>query len=161
MRGSQIIVSGSPKGTFLEGTIQGTNLYPGIAVSVVLGVAADGSGNMTWQPLTSTSFLDPRLKAILLNDDNQGFIYSVAYITGTRCKIYCPLPGEDMNLCVAAQVGTGSANAYTVGERLAPSNSTGQFTNSSVSSSSNAWATVMEHIDITADVVGWVWCKIQ
>lgn len=160
MRGSSILLTVPNYGNAFEGTIVGTNLYPGIAVTVEAGVSVDGLGRMTWQPFTATSNGDPRLCCILLNDDEQGFIWSVPYVTGTRAKLYCPLSGDEMNICVAAEAGTGSANAYTVGERLMPQTPTGQHVVQS-SSSGNATFASMEHLDVTPDVVGWLWCMRQ
>lgn len=159
MRGSRIMVESDPRGVFLEGIVQGTPL-PGTVMGIVPGVKMVG-GRFTWEPLSITTPGDPRLIAVLLEDQLQGQVYSTAYVNGVRCFLYVPLPGEDINVLAAPEPGTGSANAYTIGERLTLSSSSSGMLIAEATSSVWAPFMSMEHIDFTADTAGLVWCKRQ
>jgi|SRR6185312_4499759 len=168
MKGSEILLTAAqPRGVFLEGLLAANQTpYPGSAMMIVAG-AALVNGEPTWTPYAPSADGDPRLAAILLPDSLQGQLYSTAYASpgasaGGRVFLYCPLAGEYMNIAVAPQVGTGSANAYTIGERMIPSHSTapGQFIQTSTSSV-QAWFMSMEHYDATADAVGWLFSQKQ
>ncbi len=158
MQGTEIELTNEPRGRFLEGIVSGTPV-PGVAMQFVLGVAAV-NGGMTYQVYSPSADGDPRLMAILLEDHLQGKTYLDAYVTGTRCFMYCPLPGDEMNIQVPSQQGTGSANAYTVGERLIAQHNTGAFIVESTSSV-HAEFTSMEHYDAPVDAIGWVWAMRQ
>lgn len=158
MLGTSIVVASNPRGLFLEGTIDDTSL-PGTAMEMTPGAAFSGQ-EPHWRHYQPSADGDPRLCAILLPDMLQGQLYSTAYVAGARCFLYCPVAGEDMNVLVAPQAGTSSANAYTIGERLIPSHSSGEFI-AEATSSFLAWFMVMEHVDIAADQTGWVWARKQ
>jgi hypothetical protein len=165
-RGSKVLLAAQPKGVFLEGIISGTP-YPGTLITVSPGVAII-EGRHTWIAGWSGSNADPRLTCIILEDDFQGFVgwnpvtgvIGPAYVTGTRFRAYCPLPGEEMNICVAGQPGTGSTNAFTIGERLIFQASNGQAI-VEATSSVKANFMCMEHIDEVADQPTLVWCMMQ
>lgn len=159
MKGVEIILSAQPRGVFLEGIIQGTP-QPGTAMTVAVGVPFT-NGRPNWVAYAGSANGDPRLCAILLNDWLQGMPFNGIYTSGQRGLLYAPLAGEEMNILVAPQVGTGSANAYTIGERFIPTAATGQFTATSVTSSTAAWFMCMEHVDIPPDVAGLVWAQKQ
>ncbi len=158
MKGTEIVVASHPRGVFLEGTIDDTSL-PGTAMEITPG-ATFTSNEPHWRHYQPAADGDPRLCVILRQDYLQGKLFSDAYIAGSRGFLYCPLPGEYMNVLAAPQVGTGSANAYTIGERLIPQHTTGEFI-AEATSSFAAWFMSMEHVDITADQVGWVWAIKQ
>ena len=159
MNGSEIVVTApKPRGVFVEGTINDTS-YPGTAMQIVSGQTFLG-GEPYWQHYAPSADADPRLCAILLADTEQGQLYSTAYAVGARCQVYCPLAGEYVNVIVAPQQGSSSANAYTIGERLVPQHTTGQFIIESTSSI-QAWFMSMEHYDAPADLIGWLWCQKQ
>lgn len=174
MLGSSIVLTApQPRGVFLEGTISDTSatLYPGAAAEIV-AVALPGNTNFVggeplWERYGKAAGMadaDPRLCAILY-ENQQGGIFSTPYNNGDRCFLYCPLAGEYMNILVAPQAGTSSANAYSVGERLIPkstivSSTGGAFVIESTSSV-QAWFMSMEHYDAPADAVGWLWAQRQ
>lgn len=155
MQGSKIIVASEPRGTFLEGVVSGTP-YPGTVMQLQAGTAPVG-GRFTWEAYNPSADGDPRLWAVLIEDDLEGFAFSTAYVSGNRCKLYCPIPGEHMNMLVAGQVGTGSANAFTIAERFIAQHGTGLLIKESTSATQAPFIS-LEHIDLPADQQGWVWC---
>jgi len=121
--GNRIIASAEPKGMYLEGIIYGA-LLPGIMcqIRVAAGITA---GEYTWEPYAPNASGDPRLVAILLEDDLQGGLMTTAYVSGTRGKLYVPLPGEQINVLLRDVAGTG--DAHTFGERVVAETGTGKF----------------------------------
>lgn len=172
MQGSRILMTSEPKGIFLEGIVSGTP-YPGTVMEIKPGVNPVGGGatslgnGFTWQAYGTAGAAtgDPRIWAVLTEDLLEGFsalattagVPSSQYVSGSRCFLYVPICGEFLNMCVAAEVGTGSANRYTIGERLTPYATTGQLVVESTSGTRAPFMS-MEHLDVTADQVGWLWC---
>jgi hypothetical protein len=159
-KGNEIVLS-IPKGVFLEGTLSGTP-KPGTKMEIQNGTAAV-LGRHTWQAYGINAGMannDPRLTAIFIGDSMEGFIDTVAGVSGQRAFLYCPLPGEEMNVLTTGEPGTGSTNAFTVGERLQPVAGTGKYIVQNTSSS-GADFIVMEHIDQVPDIDTLVWCMKQ
>jgi hypothetical protein len=52
----------------------------------------------------------------LLPDQLQGKGATDAYVLGTRCFLYCPISGEEMNLVLGEIAGTG--NTFAIGDRF-------------------------------------------
>lgn len=116
-RGNQIIVSSNPKGQFLEGIIDDTSL-PGTIMEVTPLQAASAGGVFHFRASRRATGKG-RLCAVLREDQLQGFLFNVAYVAGTRCFLYVPIAGEDVNVLVAVVgTGTGAAGGVTVGEPL-------------------------------------------
>lgn len=158
MLNSTILLASEPHGIFLEGIVSGTP-YPG-TVMEIQNATAPINGEFTWQVYGTNAGMsdaDPRLRAVLLEDKLQGFSYVSPYVAGQKCFLYCPIPGEMMNMMVAGQVGTGSANAFTIGERFIPHASTGLLIKESTSATIAPFM-CLEHIDLTPDQQGLVWC---
>jgi hypothetical protein len=115
VKGNEIVLAGNPKGVFLEGIITDTS-YPGTIMEMVPAVAAQ-LGRFSWR---ASTVLDgyPRLPAVLLTDDEQGFTAGTAYTANRRGRLYVPAAGEDLNVIVDVP-GTGAGSgAETIGERL-------------------------------------------
>lgn len=102
-KGSEVIVSANPQGKFLEGIISGTP-KPGTLVEVKTSVAPV-SGRFTWQAVTRADGAKGII-CVLLEDSLQGKLLTDAYVSGTRCRMYCPLAGEELNMLVENQAGT-------------------------------------------------------
>lgn len=151
MRGTEVIVSAHPQGKFNEGTIT-TASFPGTIVEVVPGSLLIG-GRQQYRASTVTTGTS-RLINVLLADKLQGKLISDAYSINTHCFIYAPLPGEEINLYCAGEPGTGSADAFTVGELLGINSSGLGVPNSSYTSTPFV---VQEHYALAANVPGWVW----
>ena len=168
MRGSVIgPLNNNPNGRFLEGILSDTSPL-GVAMEVDPNFAPTADGKHHWRHYQPSADDDPRLMAILV----PGFPSSlqgtppifpgpqVAGVAGTRCFLYCPLPGDEMNINVEGEVGTGSANAFTVGERLQPVHTSGKFKKEATSSALGPFV-VLEHIDEVPDTDTLVWCMFS
>jgi hypothetical protein len=114
--GAQIVINPNPKGMFLEGVISGTPL-PGTIVEMVPNVV-QSNGRFTWRASTRAAGKD-RMAAVLMEDSLQGFPFTTAYVSGTRCFMYVPISGEDVNVLVdVLGTGTSSHGGATIGEYL-------------------------------------------
>ncbi len=131
MKGNEIIVSSNPKGVFLEGFVYGTP-SPGTVMEIRGSVALIG-GRFTWQVYTPGSDGNRRIIAVLLADQLHGKTATDAYVTGTRCYMYCPAMGEDMNMLIADVAGTGTSGteAKAVGDLLMVEDGTGMLIDTS------------------------------
>ena len=164
MKGNEIIVSAFPQGKFLEGTIVGANIYPGTMMIIDPGVNPIG-GRLSYIPANQTTG-QARQLWILLPDQLQGGLYNQPYnnstlpnpVTSSRGFLYAPIMGEELNVLFAGAAGTGSANAFTIGELAAINNAGLGVANSGYT---RPQLTVQEHIDLTPDVQGWVWCQFN
>jgi hypothetical protein len=164
MRGSKIIVSSEPQGKFLEGVIGDTS-KPGTKMQIQAGTALQ-SGRLTFVHAAPGATGDPAPTMILLEDDFQGFTANAgigsilpgpAYVAGTRCRVYCPIVGEVMNVLCEAATGTGSLNSFTIGGRLVADNATGTYIQQATAAN-NADFVVQEHIDeVPVDTAIMVW----
>ncbi len=155
-KGNEIIVSAHPQGKFNEGIISGT-LKPGTQVQIQAGTAPV-EGRFTYEAYNPSADNDPREVIVLLPDPFQGFLPTSAFVSGQRVQVYTPLPGEDINMLVKGQAGTGSANAFTIGERLSPEHGSGKLIQQSTSGN-NATFQSMEHIDEVPNTDTLVWCR--
>lgn len=170
-KGTSILVSTEPKGVFLEGIVSGTPV-PGTVMEVKPAVAPVG-GRFTYQVWSKSSGAKG-LVAVLLGDDLQGKIsvganatftasggagggtYQAtgdAYVDGTRCFLYCPAAGEDMNLVFHNVAGT--ADDIGIGDLFGVEQNTGHLIANS--SYANPCFQALETVtDPTADCVVWV-----
>jgi hypothetical protein len=210
MQGSSIRMMGEPKGIFMEGVVApGQAPFPGMVAMIMPYIAgpispvALSGGDFVWGIYGSSGFGgstgfggtggpaftvpsatvagDPRIIAVFLEDQLQGFSFQSAYVaTGstsattyvpgtTRCFLYIPANGEFLNMLVLSGGGTGQANQFTIGERLqilvtAPN--TGMLGGSSLVGNAPIGTTLaspftcMENINLPTPGVqaGWVWC---
>lgn len=104
-------------GIWMEGIIDTASL-PGTCMEVT-PASVPVNGRQHWRAVASGATGNPRGPVtVLCEDPMQGFTYSQAYVVGSRCFLYQPLPGDEMNVLFAPQQGTGSADVVTIGERL-------------------------------------------
>lgn len=122
MKGSEIILSANPKGVFLEGIVSGTP-KPGTVMQIKAATEPEG-GRHTWEVFNQASDGTLALIAVLLPDELQGKLATDAYVTATRCFLYCPIAGEELNMLVAAP-GTGTGDSFAIGDRLMVDDGTG------------------------------------
>ena len=120
-KGSLILINGSdPSGRFRSGIISGTP-KPGQQMQIKAGVEPV-QGLFTFEAVSSAS--PSQTPFILLEDDNQGCVATLAYVAGTVGRMYTPLPGDELNLLFANVAGTG--DTFAIGSK-AVVNSVGKF----------------------------------
>jgi hypothetical protein len=157
-RGNKIIVSANPRGVFMEGVIgAGLTPYPGIVMQIQPATALVG-GRHTFE-IYNADADGGRPKGpiyILLEDSLQGLPATAAYAAGTRCFLYTPLPGEELNLMIGDVAGT--ADDHTKGEMLIIDDTTGEFV-ATTGSPETECAQLLESLtDPTADQLAWcIW----
>jgi hypothetical protein len=156
MRGTGIIVTADPQGTFLEGYIAtsntpkpGTVMQPDLSVALVGGrftykvYDADADGGRPKGPL-----------CILYEDFLQGKTYADAYAAGDRCFLYIPKPGDELNMILADVAGTG--DDHTKGEILIPKDTTGKLIATTGSPEIEPFQLNETITDPVADTLAWV-----
>lgn len=149
------MITPEPRGIFLEGTVSGTP-YPGTVMQVVAATAPI-SGNFTWGVYSPGADGDPRIWSVLLEDKLQGTPFSTAYVSGTQCNMYVPIPGEFMNMLVAGESTSGGANTHTIGDRFIVQHNTGVLIVTATSNVSSPFM-CMETATLAVSTQGWLWC---
>ncbi len=108
-------MNGGPiHGNKLEGIIGDTSL-PGTIMQVKAATGLNAF-EPTWIAAAVGKDGDQVLGAVLEEDRYQGKTITDAYVSGTKCFLYCPLVGDFMNL-LCGEIG-GTANYFTIGDRL-------------------------------------------
>ena len=124
-QGNSILVTGEPKGVYLDGIVSGTP-KPGTLMELT-STAAVG-GRFTYQVYQPGTDGEQRAVIILLDNDLLGVPATTAYATGDRAKFYCPLPGEEVNV-LAKNIGgtaTGSGDSFAIADLLTVDTGTGK-----------------------------------
>lgn len=114
-KGNSIIVTPEPKGRFTEGTISGTPV-PGTCMEIVPSTNPVG-GRFSYRARSSADGTQGPI-IILLEDALQGKTKSDAYANGDRGFLYFPVNGEEFNMAIRDQPGTGTANLQNIGDLL-------------------------------------------
>lgn len=163
MKGTRIIVSAHPKGHFEEVVVIGTP-KPGVIMDIVRpGVPSGGRWN--YEPYGATAASGVQGVAadggrsasgvcILLEDDNQGFTYNDAYVSGRRGRVYWPIAGEEFNLWIENQSGT--ADDFVIGDKLIVDDGTGKLLISAGSPECEPFCCLETLTDLTEDNLTWV-----
>ena len=81
------------------------------------------NGRHTWEPFNRDADGDRALVAVL-QEGFSGATYATIYVTGTRCRLYLPVPGDELNVLVSAS-GTGTGDSVAIGDLLIPVDGTG------------------------------------
>ncbi len=103
-RGTGIIVSSEPRGVFLEGVIDDSS-KPGTQMEMVPNSTFVG-GRPHWRASTRNDGAKGPV-FVLREDKSQGKTATDAYVSGTRCFLYAPVAGEQLNLLMSDVTGTG------------------------------------------------------
>lgn len=172
-KGNEIVVASDPKGKFLEGIVSGTP-KPGTVMQLTTTVPV--GGRHTWVVWAKASGAYGMI-AILLADAIQGkigvgaaatfgssggvgggtyFPPGDAYVTATRCFMYCPFRGEELNMIVSSVAGT--TDDVAIGDLFGVETATGKL----IANSSYAYPcfTAMEVVtDPSADYM--LWCMFS
>lgn len=167
MKGTRIQVShpgGAARGINLEGLIaSGQTPYPGVVMEMI-STAPVANNLFTWTPYGVTaasggSFVtadgDRKLIAILLEKEDENYIYSRAYAAGELCRLYIPQAGEEFNMLLQNQSGTG--DTFTVGQELMVDDGTGKLLACDSDAEAHPFH-IMEAVStaLTADAWNWV-----
>lgn len=120
---NKILLSADPKGRFVEGIISGTP-KPGTCMQIK-AATEPVNGRFTWEVYNRASDGDRYLVAVLLEDSLQGKTVSDAYVTGTYGRLYCPVPGDELNMLLQDVAGTGDDHA--IGDLLIIDDGTGKL----------------------------------
>ncbi len=164
MKGTKILAADQPKGTHLEGIIAvGSTPKPGVVMEIDYGVEPV-AGLHAWQPYGTTAASggqgvaadgDRKVVAVLLEDHNQGKIYSDAYAAGDRCRLYFPLPGETLNMIVQVQSGTG--DTFEIGQEMMVDDGTGKLLEADSDAESHPFTMLETEVTaLAADELKWV-----
>lgn len=145
-KGAHIIVSAQPMGKFKEGIVSGTP-SPGTLMQLDAAVEPVG-GRFTWEVYAPGTDGEQRLIVVLLPDEMQGKLSTVAYVSGDRCFLYCPIPGEELNMLVSAS-GTGTGDAQAIGDLYIGDTGTGLLVATTGSPESESF----QCLETTSDVV--------
>lgn len=113
-KGQDVVVSSNPKGQFLEGIIGDTS-KPGTVMQIKAATVPVG-GRHTWIAAAVGTDGLPGIIAVLRPDHLQGKTITDAYVSGTRCFLYCPIAGEEVN--VLLDEGAGTSNTIAIGDRF-------------------------------------------
>lgn len=114
-KGNNIIVSDDPKGRILQGYVDGTPL-PGTIMQIK--AATDPVGNRFTFEAYNRDADGNRPQGpimVLLEDAISGKTKDDAYVDGDPCRVYCPLPGDMLNVRWSAS-GTGTGDAVAIGD---------------------------------------------
>lgn len=139
-KGNAIIVTPEPKGRFTEGTVSGTPV-PGTCMEMVPSTNPVG-GRFSWRARSSADGTQGPI-VILLEDTLQGKTKSDAYASGDRCFLYLPVNGEEFNMAIRDQPGTGTLGVENIGDLLAVDGATGML--QAAGSALDAPFTLLEH----------------
>ena len=151
--GNAIIVSGEPKGVYIDGILSGTP-KPGVCMEMT-SIAAVG-GRFTWQVYQPGTDGEQRLIVVLLEAYLvPGSAATVAYTTGDRVMMYCPAPGEELNM-LAKNIGgtaTGSGDSFAIGDVLTVDTGTGKLIATTGSPEIEPFVVLETVAEITADTL--------
>jgi hypothetical protein len=118
-----IVLSAAPAGRFLEGYVYGTP-KPGTIMEV--RSTEPKNGRHTWQAYNPGADGDRPIGpfAILLEDALQGKTVDDAFVSGTYCRLYCPIPGDEVLLLMKNIAGT--SDAFAIADKIIIDDGTGK-----------------------------------
>jgi len=168
-QGNSIIVSAHDRGRHFEGLLSHTNSStpkPGTVMELTRGVAKV-NGRFTWDVFGADAASsnngvaadgDQRLMAVLLEDELLGKDVDTAYAASTetaktRIFLYCPLPGEELNMIFANISGTGADQDVAIGDQLIVDNGDGKLLVAAGSDESEPFICLETLTDIEADTL--------
>lgn len=144
--GNEIIVTGDPKGKFLDGTISGT---PKPGTQMQIKATAFVNGKPVWEVFNRAADGSRGIVAILLPKDKVGRLATEAYADGDWGELYVPIAGEEMNILFQNQSGTGDDIA--IGDYLICDDGTGKYIKTTGTPESEPFVALEAIVDPTAD----------
>ena len=161
MKGTRILITSKPRGVFEDVYVNGTP-KPGTVMEIdaaiepiggvfqyqAYGVTAASSGQYV------TNDGDRKDIPVLLERDQDGGIYSDAYVSGEMGRVYWPAMGEQVNMLIKDVSGTG--DTFTIGEELMVEDGSGKLLTADSDAEAHPF-TLLETIATapTADHVRW------
>lgn len=143
---NRIVLAPQPRGVFGEGYLTGATAKPGQCVVLTPGQTdVDGTGRFTVEPAGFTAASGPTgmqadgdniLIRVLIEDVFNGRPVTTAYAIGDRVRFYTPLAGEQLNVMMQNQSGTGDDLA--IGDPLMVDDGTGKVLKSTSTTSQTA-----------------------
>ena len=126
MKGSQVVITGEPKGRFFEGVLNTSGTpKPGTIMQIKAATSIDGNGHFTFTEYNRGADGDrPAGPLFVLLEKGEGYSYDTAYADGDWCQVYCPLPGDELNL-LWSTAGTGTGDSVAVGDLAIVDDGTG------------------------------------
>lgn len=158
MKGSnKILLNTDAKGRRQSCIISGTP-KPGTHMEIVPATDENGSGLHTYRAQSRADGTAGQL-VVLLEDEEQGKTVSDAYVSGAVGKLYWPLPGDEFNLLMRDQPGTGTAGIDNVGDLLAIDGATGML--QAAGSATQKPYQLLENLtqDQSSNSLVWVQCR--
>lgn len=115
-KGNGILVSTDNRGRIMEGKVDGA-LLPGTVVQIKASTEPVSGLAFTWEAYNRAADGDRPQGPIgvLLEDYAQGKTADDAYVSGDRCRVYIPLPGDELNMLVS-KAGTGTGDSIAIGD---------------------------------------------
>ena len=153
-KGNEIVLSAEPNGRFVEGTIAAAiTPSPGTVLQIQTSAGIDALGRFTFE-LYNADADGGRPKGpiyILREDIGQGKTNSEAYAAADHCYLYCPLPGDELNMIV--QDVSGTADTYAFGDIMMIDDGTGKILETTGSPETESFMLVEEITAVAADVL--------
>lgn len=130
MLGNKIVLTPEPRGRRLEGIASGA-LKPGTVVQIKAGTEPNEGNRYTWEAFDKSQSGQPGLIAVVDFDQQQGKTINDAYEDGKPVFLYVPLPGDELNMLINDQAGTGASSDFAIGDPLMVEDGTGQLIDAS------------------------------
>lgn len=146
--GNKIVIAQDPRGRQIEGKLSGA-LKPGTCVQ--LSAATEPvAGRYQWEVWDAGADGDQRLVAVLM-ENFRGDDATTAYVTLEQCRIYIPLPGDELNMLVENIAGT--SDSFAIGDLLMVNDASGKLVATTGSPESEAFVVMETVAAITADTL--------
>ena len=161
MKGTRIIVTSKPRGVFEWVYVSGTP-KPGTCMEIDPGTAAV-EGVFTYQAAGTeaasggrgmTNDGDRKAVAILVEKDQEAGTYDDAYASGDMGLVYYPAMGEQFNMILQNQSGTGES--FVIGDELMIDDGTGKLLECDTNAEAHPFTCLEAQSALTADVHCWV-----
>lgn len=148
-----IVLTAQPMGRFLEGYVYGTP-KPGTLMQIKAATEPVG-GRLTWEVFNGAADGERTTIAILLEDNLQGKTVDDAFVSGTMCRLYCPIPGDELLVLCLNLTGTGSGteDAFAIGDKLIHNDGDGKFIKTTGSPESEPFVVMETVAALTADTL--------
>ena len=164
MKGTRILANAGTRGVFEDVFVVGTP-KPGTVMEIEPAVAAVGNvfsyAAYGTQAASGGKFVaaDGNRKAIavLLERDIEGKTYDDAYVDGEMGRVYWPAMGEQLNMLIANQSGTG--DSFAIGDELMVDDGDGKLMACDSDAEAHPFTCLETVAALTAD--GWALCRFN